>query len=286
MFLTFLLSLTICYSQTPSAFDKALDEISTDLAAKLKALDKLKIVVLYITDIDKQMTSAGKYLADVISVNIVNNPGSFMVFDRGNLNEIVEAKKLFAEGYIDATKAQELGKILGVNAIIIGNYTQLSNTIKLTLKALDSNTGFVVAASMKDLPLNNDAGVLLGINIVSQEVNNSSTYKPTSGEVTGKVSKNPKCKDSNTGDYCFQNSTNYKIILRFYSPPGKGYVQQDAILDPGQKQTFYDIPVGNYIYSVMRTSNRYPTTSNSGNDGSIKGNVFVEICQEKVFIIR
>ncbi len=62
-----------CISQ--SEFDKALTAISADLSQKLQTLNKKKIVVLYITDIDKQMTNAGKYMADIISVNLVNNPG-------------------------------------------------------------------------------------------------------------------------------------------------------------------------------------------------------------------
>lgn len=150
-----------------SAFDKALEVISLDLATKLDQKEKKKVVVLYITDIQKTQTVAGKYLADQISVNIVNHPGNFMVFDRENLSGIAEANKLIAEGYIDVDKAKELGRILSVDAIIIGNYTVLSNTIKLTLKALDSSNGFVIAASVNDMPIDGDAGALLGINVPS-----------------------------------------------------------------------------------------------------------------------
>jgi len=184
-----------CISQ--SAFDKGLSDISSDISDKLKVLDKKKVVVLYITEIDKQMTSAGKYMADVISVNLVNNPGTFSVFDRDNLDGIEDAKKLYAEGYIDEDRAQKLGKILKVDVIIVGSYTLLSNTIKLTLKALDSENGFVIAASMKDLPLNADAGALLGITVVSNDAsgrNSNVNPNSASGEVTGRTSKNPDCK--------------------------------------------------------------------------------------------
>ncbi|MBK6621327.1 MAG: hypothetical protein IPG32_10785 [Saprospirales bacterium] len=62
-------------------------------------------------------------------------------------------------------KAKELGKLLSVDAIITGTYTVLSNTIKLSLKALDSSNGFVIASSIKDLPIDGDAGALLGISV-------------------------------------------------------------------------------------------------------------------------
>ena len=97
-----LISTFNAYSQ--NTFDKSLNEISIDIAGKLSQKGKKKIVVLYVTDINKSQTVAGKYMADVISVNIVNDQGNFEVFDRENLSGIVEAKKMMAEGYIDATK--------------------------------------------------------------------------------------------------------------------------------------------------------------------------------------
>ena len=49
---SFLLFAITCYSQ--SAFDKALKNISNDLAGKLKLQDRKKLVVLFITDINKE----------------------------------------------------------------------------------------------------------------------------------------------------------------------------------------------------------------------------------------
>ena len=274
----------LVYSQTSSVFDKALNEASTDLIEKLKLRDKKNVVVLYITDNDKQITNAGKYLADMLSSNIVNSPDNFLVFDRSNLSEILEAKKLSAEGYVDASKAQELGRVLGVNAIVVGNYTLLTNTIKLTLKAMDSGNGLLLVSIMKDLPLNSDAGALLGITIAPDDDNPA--YKPASGESIGHRSKNPNCKEKNTGDFCFQNNRSYKINLAFYSPPGIGYYHSTATIESGQKQTFYEVPAGNYIYTVSKPWTPNSSNSNSGENGYLKGNVLVEVCQEKMFVIR
>lgn len=286
-----------CSSQ--SDFDKALTSISADISTKLQTLNKKRVVVLYITDIEKQMTNAGKYMADVVSVNLVNNPGVFSVFDRSNLDEIAEAKKLYAEGYIDKDKAQQLGKILNVDVMIVGSYTQLSNTIKLTLKALDADNGLIIAASMKDLPLNDDAGALLGITIVSNGtngVNSSANPSRASGEVTGRTSKNPDCKTKNIGDYSFQNNTQYKLSINFNHTEYSGMVtfNQTITIDPGQKQFFYDLPVGVYKYSIreISTVNTAPTYyQNSAQPGSRKeyyseGNVYVEVCQAKEFVIK
>ena len=98
-----------------NSFKTSLNEVSTDIAQKLLNKNKKKIAVLYITDNNKAPTTIGKYMADVISNDIVNHPENFLVFDRDNLTSIVEAKKLIAEGYIDAVKAKEIGRILEKN---------------------------------------------------------------------------------------------------------------------------------------------------------------------------
>ncbi len=264
-----------------STFDIALTEISSDLANKLIEKDKKKVVVLYITDINKSTTVAGKYLADFISVNIVINPGNFQVFDRENLSGIVEANKLISEGYIDVDKAKELGKLLSVDAIIIGSYTVLSNTIKLTLKALDSSTGFVITAAMKDLPLDKDAGALLGISASSNNgVNTNNTNlgfnnKPLNSNENYNnpetVSKD--CTSKNIGDYCFTNATKNKLRVDVY---GKGNIS----LNSGQTQCLYNLNASDYKYYIY-----YLGTDDSYHE-YMEGYIVIEKCKSKTFTIN
>lgn len=274
---------TIVLSQ--SALDIALNEISSDLVSKLVKKEKRKVVVLYITDINKSTTTGGKYMADFISVNIVNHPENFMVFDRDNLKEIVEAKKLEAEGYIDVDHVKELGKILAVDVIIVGNYTVMSNTIKLTLKGLDVHTGFVLAASIKDLPLDSQSGSVLGVNIESGsgDLNPHRGFNSplNSGEQynnPGTVSK--ECEGKNLGDYCFTNNFNFKVRVSIVLPNG-----YDSItLSPKQTQCVYNYTAKDYKYTVFNDSVKKgswglaPTLT--------EGKILVEKCKSKTIILK
>jgi len=284
-----------CSAFPQSTFDKSLNEISADIASKLSLKSKKKIVVLYVTDINKAQTVAGKYIADVISVNIVNDQGNFEVFDRENLSGITEAKKMIAEGYIDANKAKELGKILAVEAIIIGNYTVLTTTLKLTLKALDVNSGFVIAATMKDLPINADAGALLGINIGTtgdNNVNRGFNNRPLNSNESynNPETVNSKCKEKNTGDYCFQNDTKYNLNVGLITTPGNS-PDFTCTLQPGQKQCFYDLSVGSARYMIssgnLNDSNySYNVRLDSQNVFKVNGQINIEQCKSKTFVIK
>jgi hypothetical protein len=272
---------TAIFSQ--STFDNSLNEVSADIAGKLSQKNKKKIVVLYITDINKAQTVAGKYIADVISVNIVNDQGNFEVFDRENLSGIAEAKKMMAEGYIDANKAKELGKLLAVDAIVIGNYTVLTTTLKLTIKALDVNSGFVIAATMKDLPITSDAGALLGITVGSGEnnANKGFNYPLNSNEsYNNPETVNKECEKYNRGDYCFTNSSNQTLYI--YIDESNRNTSFEAIIERGQTQCFYNIPATSYNYEIAdKPGIYYRHTSIIKN-----GQILVEKCKSKTFSVK
>jgi len=287
-FLIILLCLFSFNSYSQSTIDKSLSEISNDIADKLSQKNQKKIVVLYITDIHNNQSVAGKYIADVISYNLVNNPLNFLVFDRENLSEITEAKKLIDEGYIDAAKAKELGKILAVDAIIIGNYTVLPSTLKLSLKALDVNSGLVVAASMKDLPLNEDSGALLGINIPNNDgsLTNRGFNTPIK---SGENYNNPgtvdsKCEKNNTGDFCFLNETKGTIYV---------YVSERYLYLPVQLQLYakkisIDSRETSCLYNTKAKVLYYSVTLSQSSRAQIwkSGQIKVEKCKSKTLTIK
>lgn len=273
--MSILIFLSITYvGSSQTSFDRAIKETSIDLAGKLKLLEKRKIVVLFVTDINKTVTTAGTYLADNISYNLVNDP-SLKIFERENLQGIAEAKKLIEECYITAEKTKELGKLLAVNAIIVGSYTILNNTLKVSLKALSTDNGVTVAASMIYLPLNSDICKLLNINCLG----------------ANEDSQDSKCKDNNTGDYCFINNKPYDLNIRIKDSRYRDY---EYTVISGEKQCFYDLPSGTITYDVIE--NRYKGGYNYTFDSrtnkrtpevfQVSGTLYVETCKQKIFTFK
>ncbi|MBK9542612.1 MAG: hypothetical protein IPO49_09910 [Bacteroidetes bacterium] len=253
---------------------------------------------------NKSKTDAGKFIADFVSVEIVNNPAGFQVFDRENLNSIVEAKKLMAEGYIDAEKTMELGKILSVEAIIIGNYTLLSNSLSLTLKALDVNSGFVIAASMNDLTLDSDAGMVLGINTAASggisNVNNSNrgfnNVPLNSNEnYNNPETVNKSCETRNTGDFCFKNGTNVRLKVTIYAVHDNSDKEcsdrnmNSIILEVGETKCLYGLYSCVANYYVVKESKGgmngmwFPISTS---DRYTQGQIMIEKCKSKTLEIK
>ena len=287
VFLILFICLFSLNSYSQSAIDKSLSEVSNDIADKLNQKNQKKIVVLYITDINNAQSVAGKYIADLISYYIVNNPLNFLVFDRENLSEITEAKKLIDEGYIDAAKAKELGKILAVDAII-GNYTVLPSTLKLSLKALDVNSGLIVAASMKDLPYNEDSGALLGINIPNKNgsLSNRGFNTPIkSGEnYNNPGTVNSDCEQNNTGDFCFLNETQYTI----YVYVSERYLKYPVELNLYASKISVDSRETSCLYNTKAKVLYYAVRLSQSSSAQIwkSGQISVEKCKSKTLTIK
>lgn len=291
----------VAYSQ--ESFKKSLELLSTDLCAKMTAKGKNKVVVLFVTDINKAQTTMGKFMADVISFSIVNNQSGFSVFDRENLSGIAEAKKLIAEGYIDETNAKQLGKLLSVEAIVVGNYTVLSNTISLTLKALDVNDGFVIAQSLNALPLDNDAAALLGVTAASggNNANRGFNNQPLNSNESynNPETVNNNCETNNTGDYCISNNKGITITFVYYPGNNSGgyanYNQKSITIEPLETKCLYDLESGVWSYSYsdptrrVRTGYATSTTNGGGNltaATKYTGQFRVEKCKSKTLIIK
>ncbi len=277
-----------------SEFKTSLTEISADLSGKLSKKGKSKIVILYITDVNKANTSAGKYLADKISMNIVSNEESFQVFDRENLTEIPETAKSLSEGYISIDQAKSLGQQLSVDAIIVGTYTVLSKTIDVTLKALDASTGFVIAGASQELPLDRDAGILLGLDIAPSVRSNMEMDRGVSPTViSNEQYNNPEtvnkdCEAKNNGDYCFSNKSYYPKTIVISSKP-VGYNKRNGendtaiTLTPEQTYCLYELPAGVWYFYYKDSS---ISRANELESNCTTGQIMVEKCKSKTYEIN
>jgi curli biogenesis system outer membrane secretion channel CsgG len=73
----------------------------------------------------------GKGVADLLVTNLVKD-GSYSVIERKALDKILAEQNFSNSDRADATSAAKIGKILGVDAILVGSITQFGNDTKST----------------------------------------------------------------------------------------------------------------------------------------------------------
>jgi curli biogenesis system outer membrane secretion channel CsgG len=83
----------------------------------------------YVNDIWNSDVDIGKGIADMLVTQMVRN-GTYSVVERKQLDRILREQNFQQSGRADASTAAQLGRILGVDAIIIGSITQFGRDDK------------------------------------------------------------------------------------------------------------------------------------------------------------
>lgn len=133
------------------AYEQEISSLSTAIAGKASAAGKKTIAVVDFTDLQGNVTELGRFLAEELSVSLSGAGKDFDVVDRTHLKSLLAEHKLSSTGLIDPKTARELGKIAGVDALVTGTITPFGDSIRLSIKVLDTETAKVIGASTANI---------------------------------------------------------------------------------------------------------------------------------------
>jgi TolB-like protein len=136
--------------------------IADGLAQDVAAAGKKSIAVVDFTDLQGKPTELGRFLAEEFSVQLARTHKGLEVVDRTHLKAILEENKLSSSGLIDPTTAKKLGQMVGADVLLTGTMTPFSESVRVNVKVLATDTAKIVAANNVDLPRTKTIGELLG----------------------------------------------------------------------------------------------------------------------------
>jgi TolB-like protein len=125
-------------------------ELSQQIAGKMPAKQKTTVAVVEFTDLQGNVTDFGRFLAEEL-VTRLGNLEKFKVIERQLLTKIIAEQKLSLTGVVDPASAKQLGKILGVDAIVSGTVTNLAQSVRVNARLISTETGEVFATAAADI---------------------------------------------------------------------------------------------------------------------------------------
>jgi len=135
------------------AQESDIKDLAESLAKTLAATGQHQsVAVVDFTDLQANVTPLGQYFSAELEDALVNASSRVEVIDRSRLQVIIKEHKLASNGLIDPSTARELGKIAGVGVLITGTITPFGDTVRLSVKALDSESARVDAAISRNIP--------------------------------------------------------------------------------------------------------------------------------------
>lgn len=157
--LFFFLLVTGCVSTAQKAndqeersrqLDKALNGLTSQIVKSIRGTGRKKIAIIEFSDLDGNVTQFGQFLAEELITRLFTSK-KFEVIERQLLNKVLEEHKLSLSGLVDPSSARELGRLLGVDAIVSGTITDLGTSLKINARLISTETGEVFAVAATEI---------------------------------------------------------------------------------------------------------------------------------------
>ena len=106
-----------------------------------------KITVADLIGPGDAITGMGEHISEKISVKLFSS-GRFSDFmERRQLKQVIAAIKMENSGYFDQETASRFGRMIGVDAMVVGTIQDLGTYFDVTVKIVQSETGTILAIS-------------------------------------------------------------------------------------------------------------------------------------------
>jgi len=148
--------------------DNKIDQLAQEISSRAEAGGKTKIAVIEFSDLRGNVTDFGMFLAEELITKLFSSV-RFEVIERQLLNKIMQEHKLSLTGTVDPASAKELGKILGVDAIVSGTVTDLGKRLKINARLISTESGNVFSAAGVTIEKDEEVRQLLRQVIAPQE---------------------------------------------------------------------------------------------------------------------
>ncbi|NOX90634.1 MAG: hypothetical protein GXO77_16650 [Calditrichaeota bacterium] len=148
-------------AKTQNSLDSQLQLLTDQIVVSLSQKQKSKIAVIEFSDLQGKVTKFGKYLAEELITRLYLT-NKFEVIERKLLNKVLQEHRLDLSGLIDAGSAQELGRILGVDAIASGSVTDLGGSVKVNARLISTQTGKIFSVASVTIAKNDVVSKLMG----------------------------------------------------------------------------------------------------------------------------
>jgi TolB-like protein len=174
--------------------DMAIDNLTDQIIKNISEQDKQKIAIIEFADLNGKVTQFGKYLSEELITRIYRTK-KFSVVERQLLNKVIREQQLSVSGMVDPGSAREIGRILGVDAIVSGTVTDLGDKLKINARIISTESGEifgVAATSLEKSP------------VVMNLMGESSPNKIVAKAAPENQNNSPVIKEKVVNDYRFE----------------------------------------------------------------------------------
>ena len=143
----------LCFNSGGAAFaEDQYDQIAREISEAGANLTNKKIAILPFSYADGRAAAKdGAIVSERITMRLIKQQ-KFEVVERSMLDKVMGELKLQSTGMMDASSTQQLGKLLGVQAIVTGTLVEMqAGKIEVNARLIKTETAQAIGASQVDL---------------------------------------------------------------------------------------------------------------------------------------
>jgi len=223
-------------------YKQALEEMAEELAETLRQQNHPAVAVYPFYESGKHITEFSRVVSEDFSIALGEFKG-FKIFEREYLEQMMKEHRLNAEGLIDPRTAKRFGMLIAADYYITGKINILNYSFRLSIFAINTETGERIFGRSRIIPLNADLAVLAGIKDWKER------FKMHQDE---QAAGREDCEKRQTGDVCFINHRHETYEVQLYDSSHR--LIGKITVEPHSEACMYDLPAGKrYYYKALKS---------------------------------
>ncbi|MBB3192405.1 FlgO family outer membrane protein [Halomonas cerina] len=138
-----------------SGIEDGIDALARQIVARSSssASDQTTIAISSFPHVDDTCSELSNFLVDELVLSLFSIPdGNLQIIERSQLSRIFAELELSMSGAVDANTTQELGRIHGVDTLLVGSLTTLGDDLRVNSRLINTETGQVFSAAAVNIP--------------------------------------------------------------------------------------------------------------------------------------
>ena len=126
-------------------------QMAQELSESAKLLKKSKVAIIPFSYLDKRKSTGGMIVAERLTTRIVRI-GELQVVERHLLEKVLQELHFEMTDIVDATATKQVGKVLGVDAIISGSLMDIkSGWVEVNARVIKTETAEIITSSFVEV---------------------------------------------------------------------------------------------------------------------------------------
>lgn len=197
------------HAQSAQSYEEGLREATAKIAALIAGQERQIATVLDLNDLDGATTQLGKLVAQDVFDQLVSSGGGVTWIDLSRRDAVVRENELAADRLMDEATQKQLGKLLGLSMIVSGTVTELGDSARIQLRAMEIETARVIGVASTTVALPESLKRLNDRRVAGSGLGANPSRAETRNEILVLRSRNVSLvKD---GDYYFRWSASVEV---------------------------------------------------------------------------